>query len=188
MNFSDTSLDASLRETLMTCETVYDGHIVHLQKWQAKLPNGKIADREIIRHIGAAAIAAVDEENRILLVRQYRAPLDALIWEVPAGKLDKKGEPTLDAARRELEEETGYVAEHWQLLSDVITTPGFCDEHIGLYLATGLTRTHTHPDEDEFLISAWCPLTEAMDAIRRGDIRDGKTVSCILLAKDALGL
>ncbi len=188
MDFRDTSRDDALRETLLTCETIFDGHIVHLQNWQARLPNGKTAGREIVRHIGAAAVAAVDENHRILLVRQYRAPLDELIWEVPAGKLDKKGEPTLDAAKRELEEETGYVAENWRLLSDVVTTPGFCDEHIGLYLATGLSRTHAHLDDDEFLVAEWCPLSEAVDAIRQGLIRDVKTVSCILLAKDALGL
>ena len=126
MNFSDTSQDSALRETLVDGQTIHKGRIVHLQEWDARLPNGKMAKREIVRHVGAAAVAAVDSEGRILLVRQYRAPLGDMLWEIPAGKLDAKDEPTLLAAQRELEEETGYVARNWTLLTDLITTPGFC--------------------------------------------------------------
>jgi len=186
MNFSDTSRDEALRETLIDGKTIHKGRIVHLQEWEARLPNGKTAGREIVRHVGAAAVAAVDEEGRILLVRQYRAPINDMLWEIPAGKLDAKDEPNLAAAQRELEEETGYVAKNWTLLTDMITTPGFCDEHIGLYLATDLVKTQTHPDEDEFLISVWAPLDEAIAAIATGEIRDAKTIAALLLAKEAL--
>jgi len=150
------------------------------------LPNGKPATREVVRHVGAAAVVAMDGEGRVTLVRQYRAPIDRVLIELPAGKLDSPGEDRLKAAQRELAEETGLVAEHWTHLTDLITTPGFCDEVIGLYLATGLKRGESHPDDDEFLRVVTLPLPEAVAMARSGELTDAKTVVGLLLANTLL--
>ena len=169
--------DEQLKEQYLSGETLYDGKVVHLERWQVSLPNGQTAVREVIKHIGAAAVVPIDSEGYITLVRQHRVAIDEMTWEIPAGKLDLPDEDPLFCARRELEEETGLNAEHWQLLSRVVTTPGFCTERISIYLATG---------PDEFVRVKKIPFAEAVQAVLRGELFDQKTALGILLAKAAL--
>ena len=149
-------------------------------------PNGHSAPREIVVHKGAAAVVQVFDDGTTLLVRQHRVNVDRVTLEIPAGKLDHADEDPLDCAVRELEEETGLQAEAMTLLTSVLTTPGFCTEKIGIYLAQGLSQGKTHPDEDEFLDLVRMPLDEAVELIMRGDIRDGKTICGLLMAREVL--
>jgi ADP-ribose pyrophosphatase len=133
-----------------------------------------------------SAIVPVDAGKNVYLVRQFRAPLEKVTFEIPAGKLDKSGEDRLQAAKRELREETGFQAENWTKLTDLATTPGFCTEVISIYLATGLSAGETDFDEDEFLNLVKMPLSEADDMVMRGEICDSKTVCGILMATRVL--
>ncbi|MBR6184935.1 MAG: NUDIX hydrolase [Clostridia bacterium] len=178
--------DEELRERFLSGEEIYPGRIIRVEKWQVALPNGQTAMREIVKHNGAAAVVPVDGHGQVTLVRQYRTPVDECTWEIPAGKLDTPTEDPFHAAVRELEEETGLQAEHWQLLTAMYTTPGFSNEKIAVYLATGLSQHPAHPDEDEFLGLKKLPLTEAVAMCMDGGIRDGKTLVGLLLAHRAL--
>lgn len=180
--------DAQLKEDFLSGETLYDGKVVHLEKWVVSLPNGQTALREVVKHVGAAAIVPVDENGMTTLVRQHRVAIGEMTWEIPAGKLDAPGEDPFLCAKRELEEETGLNAENWQLLSRVVTTPGFCTEKIAIYLATGLSQHEAHTDPDEFLFLRKVPLTEALRMVESGELYDLKTVAGILLAARALHL
>ena len=180
--------DDQHRETFLSGEEVYQGKIIHVEKWQVALPNGKQALREVVRHKGAAAIVAVDAEGRVTLVRQYRVAVGRFTWEIPAGKLDTEQEDPFHAAQRELEEETGLQAENWQFLTCIDTTPGFCTERISIYLATGLSQHPAHPDADEFLSLCRLPLSEAVEKCMRAELRDSKTVVGLLMAQRALSL
>ena len=128
----------------------------------------------------------VDDLGRVTLVRQHRVAIDECTWEIPAGKLDTPAEDPFDAAKRELEEETGLQAAHWQKLTSMYTTPGFCNERISIYLATGLSQHPAHPDADEFLGLKQIPLEEAVAQCMAGEIRDGKTLVGLLMAQRAL--
>ena len=178
--------DESLKETFLSSELIYPGKIIRVEKWQVKLPNGRTAEREIVRHNGAAAIVPVDEEGRVTLVRQHRVAVDKFTWEIPAGKLDSPQEDPFLAAQRELEEETGLQAAHWRLLTRIDTTPGFCNERIAIYLATGLSQHPAHPDADEFLGRTRMPLSQAVSLCMSGEFQDGKTVVGLLMAWQAL--
>ena len=178
--------DSRLREIPFHKETIYEGSILHVEKWQVTCPNGHSAPREIVVHKGAAAVVPVFDDGTTLLVRQHRVSVDRVTLEIPAGKLDHADEDPLDCAVRELEEETGLQAEAMTPLTSVLTTPGFCTEKIGIYLAQGLSQGKTHPDEDEFLDLVRMPLDEAVDRVMRGDIRDGKTICGLLMAREAL--
>ena len=147
-----------------------------------QLPNGKAAKREIAVHVGASAVLPIDGEGNIYLVRQFRAPIDQILLEIPAGKLDSVDEDRLLAAKRELKEETGLEAENWLHLTDTFTTPGFSNERISLYLARDLHQGETCPDEDEFLNLVKLPFREALDMVLRGEIRDAKTQIAISMA------
>ncbi|MGN0991497.1 MAG: NUDIX hydrolase [Candidatus Ventricola sp.] len=178
--------DSKLREIPFQKETIYEGQILHVEKWQVTCPNGHPAPREIVVHKGAAAVVPMFEDGTTLLVRQHRVSVDRVTLEIPAGKLDHVGEDPLDCAVRELEEETGLRAERMTLLTSVLTTPGFCTEQIGIYLAQGLSQGQTHPDEDEFLDLVRIPLDEAVEKVMRGELRDGKTICGLLMAREAL--
>lgn len=177
---------SELREIPFEKESIYEGKILHVEKWQVTCPNGHAAPREIVVHNGAAAVVPVYEDGTTLLVRQHRVSVDRVTLEIPAGKLDSANEDPLECAIRELREETGLKAEKMTLLTSVLTTPGFCTEKIGIYLAQDLTEGDMHLDEDEFLNVVRMPLCEAIDMIMRGDIRDGKTICGLLLARDVI--
>ena len=178
--------DNELREIPFEKETIFEGHILHVEKWQVTCPNGHAAPREIVVHKGAAAVVPVYEDGTTLLVRQHRVSVDRVTLEIPAGKLDSADEDPLECAIRELREETGLKAEKMTLLTSVLTTPGFCTEKIGIYLAQGLTEGSMHLDEDEFLGVVRMPLDEAVAMVMRGEIRDGKTICGLLMARDVI--
>ena len=175
-----------IREIPFASEMIYEGKILHVERWQVTCPNGRSATREIVVHKGAAAVVPVYPDGTTLLVRQHRVAVDRVTLEIPAGKLDSVSEDPLDCAVRELEEETGLRAGRMTLLTSLLTTPGFCTEKIAIYLAQDLTQGQTHPDEDEFLDLVRIPLDEAVARIMRGEIRDSKTICGLLMAKEAL--
>ncbi|MBO4925751.1 MAG: NUDIX hydrolase [Clostridia bacterium] len=178
--------DESLRETFLSSQEIYPGKIIRVEKWQVSLPNGETALREIVRHNGAAAIVPVDREGNVTLVRQHRIAVDRFTWEIPAGKLDSQEEDPFHAAQRELEEETGLQAGTWRQLTLIDTTPGFCNEHIAIYLATDLSQHPAHPDADEFLRITKMPLQEAVARCMSGEFHDSKTVIGLLMANQVL--
>ena len=172
----------NLREDRVSPQEIFDGAIVHLYKDTVTLPNGKPAFREVIRHIGAVAVVPVTDDGKVIVERQFRYPLNQVITEIPAGKLDSFTEDRLAAAKRELEEETGYTADTWQELGDFHPTAAYCDEKITLYLATGLHQGDRHLDEDEFLNVVAVPMETLVADIMAGRITDGKTQTAILKA------
>lgn len=177
--------EEKLIETYQDGKVVFEGKIIRLEHWTVKLPNGKSALREVACHPGASAVVALDKDGNIILVRQYRAPIGRLTMEIPAGKFDHPGEDPLLCAQRELSEETGLIADSWRKLTVLETTPGFCNERIHIYLATGLRQGETHPDEDEFVATLRMPLTEAVSKVMDGTLRDGKTALAIMMASAA---
>ncbi len=176
----------SLREIPFSKETIYDGKILHVEKWQVTCPNGHAATREVVVHNGAAAVVPVFEDGTTLLVRQHRVAIDRMTLEIPAGKLDSAEEDPMDCAVRELREETGLAAGRMTPLTSLFTTPGFCTEKIGIYLAQDLTQGETSPDEDEFLGLVRMPLEEAVGLVMAGEIRDSKTICGLLMARETL--
>lgn len=178
--------DERILEKNLSRERVFDGIILHIDHVTNELPNGKSAKREIAVHVGASAVLPVDGEGNVYLVRQFRAPIDQVLLEIPAGKLDSVDEDRLLAAKRELQEETGLSARSWLHLTDCFTTPGFSNERISLYLARELSFGDSRPDEDEFLNVVKLPFAEAFDMVMRGEIRDGKTQVALCMAKQLL--
>lgn len=172
---------SNLVEKFLESKQVFDGNLLKVYRDHVELPNGKNATREFIRHPGAVAVVPITPEGKIVLVRQYRYPIGATMLEVPAGKLDK-GEAPDDCARRELEEETGYVAKNLRLLTSMYTTPGFTDEIIHLYIADELTLAKQCPDEDEFLDVEMYTKEEVKKMIADGIINDGKSMLALLLS------
>lgn len=161
------------------------GIIVDVEEDMIELPNGKITMREVVRHPGGVCVAAVAEDGTVAMVRQFRYPFRAHLWELPAGKLEP-GEEPLPAAKRELSEETGLEADSWIDLGALYATPGYCTETLHLYLATGLHQGKAHPDPNEFLDVARVPLAELIRRIENGEIRDAKTVVGALRAERIL--
>ncbi|MBP2625583.1 MAG: hydrolase [Firmicutes bacterium] len=171
----------NLEEKILDSKVVFKGNLLTVYCDKVELPNGKEAGREFIRHPGAVAVVPITQEGNIVLVRQYRYPVGKAILEVPAGKLDK-GEHPEDCARRELEEETGYVAHTIKRLSSIYTTPGFTDEVIHLYIAEHLTLAKQRPDEDEFLDVEVYTKDQIRLMINDGTINDAKSMLALLLA------
>lgn len=174
--------DRALEEVFLSSKEVFQGALINVEHWQVLLPNGQKALREVVKHRGAAAVVPLDDAGNVTLVRQHRVAVGRFTWEIPAGKLDHVGEDMLDCARRELEEETGLHAENYRLLTVLDTTPGFCNEQIGIYLATGLSQHQMHTDDDEFLHVRVFPLTEAIRMIMAGEIHDSKTIAGLMMA------
>jgi len=175
-----------LRETKLSSEQIFSGRIMNVQRWTVSLPDGSTSYREIVVHKGAAAVVPVDDEGNVYLVRQFRSPFEACMTEIPAGKLDYVGEDRLEAAKRELREETGFTAGKWVHLTDMATTPGFTNELIGIYLATCLTSGETDLDDDEFLNLIKMPLKDAIAMVYSGEINDSKTIAGLLMAETKL--
>jgi len=154
---------------------IYTGKVVTLNVDTVRLPNGITVDLETIRHPGAAAVVPLKDDGTVVLIRQFRHAAGGFIYEIPAGKLDR-GEDPLNCAARELEEEVGYRAASFQLLSSIFTAPGFADEVIHIYKAIGLTKGRQQLDRDEVLEIVEMPLDQAIEKIQDGTIRDGKTI------------
>lgn len=174
-----------LLEKKLRSEDIYDGVLLHVKRDTVKLPNGREAVREWVRHPGAAAVLPVFEDGTVLLVRQYRYPVDRVTLEIPAGKLDSPSEEPLSCAVRELSEETGYTAERYEKLTTIGTTVGFSNEYIHIYAAYGLKAGEQHTDDDEFIHVVRMPLKEAAERVKSGEIFDAKSVTAILMT--ALG-
>ena len=159
-----------LSETILNEETVYQGKFLKVTHAEVSLPNGHTSGRDMVRHPGGVVIVAIGEEDEVYLEHQYRTPLERETLEIPAGKLDP-GEDPLDCAKRELHEETGFKAGRIRFLTSIVTSCGFCDEIIHIYLATKLEFDAPNPDDDEFVNVDLVPLHELIDAVLDG----GKT-------------
>jgi ADP-ribose pyrophosphatase len=162
---------------------VYAGKVLSLDVDEVEEPGGIRAVREVVRHSGSVAALAVHDDGRVVLVRQYRYAVDEAVWELPAGRLDP-GESAAAGARRELEEEAGLAAQRLEPLSVFYTTPGFCDETMHVFRATELAPVPPRPEADERLELKTCSLEEAREMIRRGEVREGKTLVALLLESD----
>ena len=144
------------------------------------MPSGGKTKREIVEHGGCTAIVAIDSEDNVLLVRQYRKPVEKVLLEIPAGGIEPDEDPLL-GARRELEEETGFTAEKWERLSTFYTSPGFCTEYMHLYLATGLRPVKRAADDDENIELVRVPLRKAPELIASGEVCDAKSIAGLLM-------
>ena len=161
---------------------VYKGKVIDFYKDTMLMPDGHTVEWDLIDHVGAVAVVAVREDGKLMMVRQYRNPLERNTLEIPAGKLDTRDEDPKEAALRELSEETGYVCHDIEYLTTIYTTVAFCDEKISLYLAKGLSERHPqHLDEDEFINLETYTLDELRQMIHEGKIQDSKTIVGILL-------
>ncbi len=170
-----------LTEQTIHSEVVFTGNLLTVQKRTVILPDGRRSGREVVLHPGAAAVVAVDADGYFILVRQYRTPVGAELWEIPAGKLDP-GEDPLACAKRELREETGYHGGNWVKLTAIWTTPGFTNEIIHLYAATGLTRDDAAAggDPEEFVTVERFSPEQVKQMIRSGEINDAKSLAGFL--------
>ncbi|MYN25685.1 NUDIX domain-containing protein [Duganella levis] len=165
----------NLKETRIDGELVYNGHFLKVQRDIIELPNGKRTKREYILHPGAVVILPLLDDGTVLMERQYRYPLHDVFIEFPAGKIDK-GEDPLVAAKRELEEETGYTGGEWQFVSKIHNAIAYSDEYLDLYLARGLKAGPAKLDEGEFLETFTASIDELLQWVREGKITDVKTV------------
>lgn len=168
-----------LYEKTIAKKTIYEGKIIDLVVEDVELPNGKTSKRELIKHPGAVCVIAVTEEKKILLIKQYRKALERVIVELPAGKLEKGEDPSA-CAIRELEEETGYVAEDVEHVISFYTSPGFANELVHVYYTNELKKGKIQRDEDEFLEVLEVTLDEAREMVKTGEIYDAKTAYAIL--------
>lgn len=175
-----------LKETTKNSETIYEGKVITLERDVAILENGAEAVREVVRHPGGVGVVAMDDEGYVYMVRQFRYPFYETTLEIPAGKLDKGGEDTKQAGIRELREETGLVADNIEYLGSFYATPGFCDEKLAIYYATGLSQKDADPDEDEFVECEKYKLSELIEMINRGEIKDAKSVIGILMVNNKI--
>lgn len=175
----------SMFKKLKTTE-IYKGIRVHLVKQTLLTPDNKEVDWELIQHVGAAAVIPVDEDGKIIMVKQYRLASDSITLEIPAGTLDEPGEDPLNCANRELEEETGYKASSMEYLYKFYSSIGICNEVIHIYVAKGLTESVQNLDEDEFVELERYTLDELIDKIYRGELLDNKTISALLMYKESL--
>ncbi len=171
-----------LKETLICSKKIFQGKIITVRQDLVLLENGKEACRDVVNHPGAVAVVAITNDDKVVLVRQYRHPISQALLEIPAGKLEP-GECPDDCARRELQEETGSIAAELQQLTSIYTTPGFCNEIIHIYLATKLTKTVQCLDEDEFLNIEYYTANEVHQMISDGRIHDAKSIVGLLMAK-----
>ncbi|MBO4808108.1 MAG: NUDIX hydrolase [Lachnospiraceae bacterium] len=175
--------DKKLREEWKSTKEIFDGRILHVIDDTVICPNGNEASRELIRHVGAVCIVPMTDDGKVIVERQFRYPIDKVITEIPAGKLDSKSEDPLLAAQRELREETGYTADEWIHLGVFYPAPAYSDELIHVYIARKLKKGERDLDEDEFLDIYEVPLDELVDGVMNGEITDCKTQMAILKTK-----
>jgi len=177
--------DPHLRETGVARETVFDGKLLCVRRDTVALPDGKQATREFVSHPGAVVMIAELPDGRLLFERQFRYPLDRVFLELPAGKIHP-GEDILLTARRELQEETGYVAADWHYLGVIHPCIGYSDERIEIFFARGLSQVGRALDDGEFLEVHEMQIGEAFEAVRDGRLTDGKTLAALLWAERVL--
>jgi ADP-ribose pyrophosphatase len=169
-------------------DVLASGHIVTVRRDSVELPSGEQVPREVVEHPGAVAVLALDDEDRVLMIRQYRHPVGATLLEIPAGLRDVAGEPLVETARRELLEETGYRAATWHVLADFVTSPGISTERLRVFLARDLAmvprseREYVPEHEEAYLTTAWIPLTDAVRGILAGELHNGVAMVGILSA------
>jgi ADP-ribose pyrophosphatase len=168
-------MDSHLRETRIDGETAFEGRFLKVSRDRIKLPDGSITQREFIRHPGAVVILPLLPDGRVLLERQFRYPNDRVFVEFPAGKIDP-GEDHLACAKRELQEETGYTASDWQFICTIHNAIAYSDEHLELFLATGLVEGEARLDDGEFLELFTTTVPELLEQVRRGEVTDVKTI------------
>jgi ADP-ribose pyrophosphatase len=187
---------------ILSSKVVYRGPVFSITSDQVKEPSGVTVRRDIVRHSGSVVMMAVEgsdlltrgkksprpksgPEPRVLLVRQYRYTVNDFIWELPAGRIDE-GEDELPAAKRELLEETGFTAERWKRVLYFYVSPGFLDETMAVYLAEELKPGQAQPEDDEFIVKRFFPLSQALRMVMSGKVRDAKTISSVLWLKQAI--
>ena len=170
----------TIRETTVSSQSVFSGVLLNVFQDTVELPDGDRAVWEYIRHFGAVCMVPLTEDGNVIMERQYRYANGRALIEIPAGKLDRPDEDRLEAAKRELLEETGYTADHWQELGGLLCAPAYAQEYITMYLATGLHKGEQHLDKEEFLEVFEVPLKDLVDAVMQGKIEDAKTIAAIL--------
>lgn len=170
---------------VLDSQLLVEAPIIALRRDEVVMPGGVSASREVVEHLGAVAVVAVDSDERIAMVYQYRHSVGKRLWELPAGLLDVRGEDELTGAQRELQEEAGLSAQTWSVLTDLVTSPGFCEEAVRVFLASELSdvpRMEATGDEEADMEIAWVGLDEAVDKVLRGDIVNSIACSGILAA------
>lgn len=185
---SEKELFDKLVERFVARTEIYNGRILHIVNDDVLLPNGVPAKREVALHNGAVCIVPITENGEIIMERQFRYPFNDVIWEIPAGKIDAGETNPLDAAKRELLEETGITPENIRFIGEFYSSPAILSEKIYMYVATGLKAGKQDLDEDEFLTLVPLPFNTVVDMILNGEIPDGKTQAAVLKAKLLLGL
>ncbi len=174
MKYNEETVDSRL---------IYDGRIIRVKEDTVRMHNGNLAKRELVEHPGGVGVVAYTNKGTIIFVRQFRKPYDEEILEIPAGKLER-GEDHGVCGRRELEEETGYQAQHFEYLGGFYPTPGYCGEVLHLYYADGLTPGKTHPDPNEFVDVLEFSPEQVEQMISTGEIKDMKTIVGYFLSKE----
>ncbi len=182
MDKNEQALYDKFCEKQLSREEIFDGRVMHIVKDIVELPNGVESVREVLLHNGAVCVIPITDDGEVILERQYRYPFDEVLWEIPAGKLEKGEFDREAAAARELREETGYIADKMICLGEYYGSPAIVYERITMYMATGLHLGERELDEDELLDVVKVPLKEAVDMVMEGKIPDGKTQAAILRA------
>ncbi len=171
--------DEAQREKTVSTQEIYKGNIIRVLEDQAEVPSGRVHKREVVQHPGGACVLAILPDEKILLIKQFRYPLGHVLYELPAGKLDP-GEAPLATIKRELEEETGYVADHWEELTHIYTSPGFCNEKIHLFKATGLRQSpNPRREEDEFIQVMTVTVDELWQMVHEQKLIDAKSICAL---------
>lgn len=172
--------DVSNAEPTVESKTIYQGKILNLRVDTIRLPNQRLATREIVEHARSVCIVPLDDEGNVVMVRQYRKPAETALLEVPAGGVEE-GEAPEEAVRRELQEEIGYTAGKLRHLSSFWLAPGWCTEYMHAYLATDLSPARLDPDDDEIIYVERVPLSQPPQLIARGKIQDSKSIAALLM-------
>jgi 8-oxo-dGDP phosphatase len=176
--------DASEAWPVESTEVQYKNWLVTVRSERVLMPDDQSAERTVVTHPGAVAVVGLDDDGRVLMIRQYRHPVRRLLWEIPAGLRDVAGEPLLTTAQRELAEETGYQAREWHTLVDYFTSPGFTTERLRIFLARGLSPAadtgYVREHEEKFLVSEWVPLADAVGLALAGKLHNSAAVMGIL--------
>jgi 8-oxo-dGTP pyrophosphatase MutT (NUDIX family) len=178
--------DEPARWPVVSTAELVRGRLVTLRTDKVRMPDGELAERDVVIHPGAVAVLALDDAQQVLVIRQYRHPVGRLLWEIPAGLRDVSGEPPWATARRELLEEAGYRARDWRVLADYYTSPGFSTERLRVFLARDLEfvpeseRDFVPEGEETQLVPAWLPLDEAVRKVLAGDLHNGVAALAIL--------